>query len=40
MELMAVSTIIHVLCFGEIIATGGMVEVRAEPRVREAYLGI
>ena len=40
MELMAVSTIIHVLCFGEIIATGGMFEVRAEPRVREAYLGI
>ena len=40
MELMAVSTIIHVLCFGEIIATGEMVEVRAEPRVREAYLGI
>lgn len=40
MELMAVSTIIHVLCFGEIIATGGMFEVRVEPRVREAYLGI
>jgi len=40
MELMAVSTIIHVLCFGEIIATGGMFEVRAEPRVREAYLGV
>ena len=40
MELMAVSTMIHVLCFGEIIATGGMFEVRAEPRVREAYLGI
>ena len=40
MELMALSTMIHVLCFGEIIATGGMFEVRAEPRVREAYLGI
>jgi ABC-type branched-subunit amino acid transport system ATPase component len=40
MELMALSTIIHVLCFGEIIATGGMSQVRAEPRVREAYLGI
>ena len=40
MELMAVSSVIHVLCFGEIIATGGMSEVRADPRVREAYLGI
>lgn len=40
MELMAISSIIHVLCFGEIIATGGMSEVQADPRVREAYLGI
>lgn len=40
MELMAISSIIHVLCFGEIIATGCMSELQAHPRVREAYLGI
>jgi ABC-type branched-subunit amino acid transport system ATPase component len=40
MELMAISSIVHVLCFGEIIASGGMAEVQANPRVREAYLGI
>jgi ABC-type branched-subunit amino acid transport system ATPase component len=40
MELMAISSIIHVLCFGEIIASGGMAEVQANARVREAYLGI
>jgi ABC-type branched-subunit amino acid transport system ATPase component len=37
MELMAISSVIHVLCFGEIIASGGMAEVQANPRVREAY---
>ena len=40
MELMAISSVIHVLCFGEIIASGGMAEVQANPRVREAYLGM
>jgi ABC-type branched-subunit amino acid transport system ATPase component len=40
MELMAISSIIHVLCFGEIIATGRMSEIQTHPRVREAYLGI
>jgi ABC-type branched-subunit amino acid transport system ATPase component len=40
MELMAISSIIHVLCFGEIIATGCMSEIQVHPRVREAYLGI
>ena len=39
MELMASAQRIHVLCFGEIIAVGSMDEVRANVRVRDAYLG-
>ncbi len=39
MELMGISSNIHVLCFGEIIASGSMSELQADPRVREAYLG-
>jgi len=39
MQLMRVSSIIHVLCFGEIIASGSMSELQTDPRVREAYLG-
>jgi branched-chain amino acid transport system ATP-binding protein len=39
MGLMGVSMQVHVLCFGEIIASGSMSEVHADPRVREAYLG-
>jgi len=39
MELMTVSTVIHVLCFGKIIATGDMSAIQADPQVREAYLG-
>ena len=40
MELMAISSCVHVLCFGEIIATGPMAEVQTNARVREAYLGV
>lgn len=40
MELMGISSVIHVLCFGEIIASGGMSEIQADPQVREAYLGV
>jgi ABC-type branched-subunit amino acid transport system ATPase component len=40
MELMSVSDRIHVLCFGEIIATGNLSEVQVNLRVREAYLGV
>ncbi len=39
MDLVAVSGSIHVLCFGEIIARGSIAELKAAPRVREAYLG-
>lgn len=39
MELMEVTGRIHALCFGEIIASGSLAEMRASPRVREAYLG-
>jgi len=40
MGLMGISSVIHVLCFGEIIASGAMTEIQADPRVREAYLGV
>jgi len=39
MELMSVSDGIHVLCFGEIIASGSLADIQAHPAVREAYLG-
>lgn len=39
MELMSIASVIHVLCFGEIIAAGPFDAVREDPRVREAYLG-
>lgn len=39
MELMSVSEWIHVLCSGEIIASGNLLDIQANPRVREAYLG-
>ena len=39
MELVAVASLVHVLCFGEIIASGPFEQVKAHARVREAYLG-
>jgi ABC-type branched-subunit amino acid transport system ATPase component len=39
MELASMASVIHVLCFGEIIASGPMQAMREDARVREAYLG-
>jgi ABC-type branched-subunit amino acid transport system ATPase component len=39
MDLVAVASVIHVLCFGEIIASGALSQVQSDTRVREAYLG-
>ncbi|MEO6021799.1 MAG: ABC transporter ATP-binding protein [Burkholderiales bacterium] len=39
MELVRAASIIHVLCFGEIIATGPLAAIQQNARVREAYLG-
>jgi len=39
MDLVRVASVIHVLCFGEIIARGPLTEIRRDARVREAYLG-
>lgn len=40
MDLMSVASRVNVLCFGEIIAAGPFDEVKADARVREAYLGV
>jgi branched-chain amino acid transport system ATP-binding protein/nonpolar-amino-acid-transporting ATPase len=40
MDLVTVASSVHVLCFGEIIARGALDELRADRRVREAYLGV
>jgi ABC-type branched-subunit amino acid transport system ATPase component len=40
MDLVTVATRIHVLCFGEIIASGPLDRIQADARVREAYLGV
>ena len=39
MGLMTVSDVIHVLYFGEIIASGSMEDIKQNARVREVYLG-
>ncbi len=40
MGLMTVCETVHVLYFGEIIASGSLADVQADRRVREAYLGV
>ncbi len=40
MDLVAVASQIHVLCFGEIIASGPFAQLKGDARVREAYLGV
>ncbi|MFN0318461.1 MAG: ABC transporter ATP-binding protein [Burkholderiales bacterium] len=40
MDLVAVASEIHVLCFGEIIASGPFAQLKGDARVREAYLGV
>jgi ABC-type branched-subunit amino acid transport system ATPase component len=40
MDLMGIAQAIHVLNFGRIIASGTMAEVKDDPAVREAYLGV
>ncbi len=40
MDLVSVASTVNVLCFGEIIARGPFGDIKADPRVREAYLGV
>ena len=40
MDLVTIASVVHVLCFGEIIARGSLNDVRADQGVREAYLGV
>jgi ABC-type branched-subunit amino acid transport system ATPase component len=39
MGLVTIASNIHVLCFGEIIASGPLPHVQEDARVREAYFG-
>ena len=40
MQLVDVATRVHVLCFGSIIASGAMAQIKQDERVRQAYLGV
>ncbi len=40
MGLMTVCDTVHVLYYGEVIASGSLAHVQDDPRVREAYLGV
>lgn len=40
MDLVTVARQVHVLCFGEIIASGPLAQIQGDARVREAYLGV
>jgi ABC-type branched-subunit amino acid transport system ATPase component len=40
MDLVTVASNVHVLCFGSIIASGAMHDIKQDERVRQAYLGV
>ena len=40
MHLVDVASRVHVLCFGSIIASGAMAQIKQDERVRQAYLGV
>ncbi len=40
MQLVDVASSVHVLCFGSIIASGAMAQIKQDERVRQAYLGV
>jgi ABC-type branched-subunit amino acid transport system ATPase component len=40
MDLVTIADPVHVLCFGSIIASGAMREIKQDERVRQAYLGV
>jgi len=40
MHLVDVASRVHVLCFGSIIASGAMTQIKQDERVRQAYLGV
>lgn len=40
MGLMSVADCVHVLYFGEVVASGTLAQVQADARVREAYMGV
>ncbi|HKQ24674.1 MAG TPA: ABC transporter ATP-binding protein [Burkholderiales bacterium] len=40
MHLVEVASRVHVLCFGSIIASGAMAQIKQDERVRQAYLGV